>query len=156
MDRLGIKKALIYSSLIGTILNEYEEQERTRAMKSILANIGKFLLITKRKQASLYFEALKISSKAWEDAIDHFEHSDKRIEGVTAINEFYGQAGDHIRRYAKVSPEMIYQFSHSYVGSVVDSYEVSDYIIRKVQEALGEPVSELSLTDKLKLLNNRN
>lgn len=145
MDRLGVKKAVIYASLIGTILSEYEEHERTKQINNILTNLSRFLIITKRKQAGIYFEALEIAKTSWEDSVLHFKNDKKLIESVTLVNDFYDQAREALRRYARVSPEMVNQFSASQGDEIKDSYEVSDYIIGNVYEALGETKKSLGL-----------
>lgn len=138
MNRLRLKKAVIYASIIGTVLNEYELHERTKQITAILNNVQRFLLITRRKQPVIYLEALEVANKAWVDTVLHYREHDKKLESVTVINEFYGEAREYLRKYAKLSIEMINQFSDSYDGEIVDSYEVSDYLIDKVYEALGE------------------
>ena len=143
----GRKKAIVYGSLIRGILLSYELNERTRAIEDLLRGINTMLNKAHRINAVTLAEGMLIATRAWEDAIDYFQGENKMIESTTCVVDFYNQASKELQNYAGIGNGKINRFVASYNGKVLDSYEISDYIIKLVKSELGE--QHLTLAERI-------
>jgi len=147
MQATSRRKAIVYGTLIRSILLSYELNERTNAIDDLLRGISTMLNKAHYTHPFVMAEGMLIATGAWEDAIAYFKGDNKMIESTTCVVDFYNQASKELQKFAGIGNGKINRFVASHNGKVLDSYEVSDYIIKLVKAELGE--QHLTLAERI-------
>ncbi len=146
-----MQKAIIYGSVMGSILNEYSHKEQTKAINQIRADIRKMMSSRSRTNYKELHGAIMIADRAWKRAIDHFAAKNISIEAIRTTANLYAAAPEELKRFANITQKKIDALERSADHSTsldveMSSHEVSDYIIGAVNEAIGAGKKESKLS----------
>ena len=139
-------KAVIYASMIGSILSEYEDDEITYTVASMKTNITLMLKSASMTNIMLYTKYIAISEDVWRSSLNKFSTANKKIEIIRVVAVLYDEAKSELNRLCKITDKMIDRFEVEGAGDAcstvdiqLDSSEVALYLIDEVRKRLGKP-----------------
>lgn len=140
-----LQNAIMLSSIIGSILSNYDPRESSDRRKPILelrARFKKFMFVRSASNKKEFLEALRFADAAWKKAIDHFVKYKLTIEAVSTIIRLYDLYEEPLTKYANVRAKQIDAYAAGIIEKTTleleqNSYEVADYITECLAEFSG-------------------
>ena len=139
-------KAIIYASMIGSILNEYEGNEITYTVASMKKNIEIMLKSANMTNAMLYVKYIAISEDVWRSSLNKFAATNHKIEIIRIVAVLYDEAKSEMNRLCKITDKMIERFEVEGAGDSCSTVEIQMsssvvglYLIDEVRQRLGKP-----------------
>lgn len=137
-----LQKAIAVSSMIGSILANYDPKkasDRKKPIQVLKARIKKMMFKRSRSNKKEFIDAVTISDVIWRKAIEHFEKQNVTIEAVAITIRLYDLYEPQLSRFTNINERQIEAFargmdSHHYEDS---SYIVADYLIEKLAPFTG-------------------
>lgn len=137
-----LQRALIYGSMIGSILMEYEEP-RPEPVEIIVKRInGMMEKYSAGKYRKQYIEAVELANRVWAEAIDYFIDKNVAIEAVRTVSALWSESEKELFLYATLWEHNFnnleeYQSGKSDICIETNSFNVSGYIIEALNRELG-------------------
>jgi len=139
-----LQNAIILSSIIGTILGNYDPKnryDRHKAINTLRRRIAKFMFKRSRSNRKEFVQAIAYADKVWRDAVTHFEKQNLSIEAISTVIRLYDLYADVLSKYANINEKQVEAYAMSATGVSVDiemtSYKVSDYILELLSDITG-------------------
>ena len=127
--------SIIYSSIIGSILSEFEQTKRP--IEELKRQIKKFMFKRSRSNRKEFDEAIKAGNKIWIDAIDYFTKENLSIDAFAVIVACWSSHDDALAKHANLTQKRIDSFSmlndSERLEAEMDAYRVSDYLNQKIK-----------------------
>lgn len=124
-----VQRAIILVSMIGTILDEYKEDELTPAIKElrdvcqrfmdkqsgvetvlVIGQFGKRSMqprVTNPKRHEQFLATIKIGDRIWQGALDRYAKQGIKIDAVATITALYTFAPNVLRKHARITQDRI-------------------------------------------------
>lgn len=159
------KKSIMIMSLMGTLISEYKEEQKTKKVKILEAKFGKAM----RKYCfRMGFEQLlKDCDRIWSETIDEHKNNPIAIDGL--ISFLHGADEDNQKKYFGIGSRIIGDFAKTlristYENKEKNSEKAKEYddnsrnitkcLIEKINTHLG--IETISATEKFKeFMKNR-
>lgn len=156
------KKAIMYGSMIESILKQYDQDELTYTAASMKFNIALMMKSAMMTNPKKYRTAVMQSQEIWNDTFKHFEHR-KKIEIIRIVAVLYDKSSSEMANLCHITDKMIDRFdqegmfeSSAPLSVQEGSMEVGYFIIDRVREVLGKQPRENRLAGLKAKLNNDN
>lgn len=145
-----MQTAIIYASIIGTILNEYDHSEQTNAINQIRSDVRKLMSSRSKSNHKEWHEAVMLADEAWKKAINHFVKHKLSIEAIRAVANIYAAAPDELKKYANITQKKIDKLERSAkegTGFQIEnnSHIVSDYLVATIRHMTGADIKSNGL-----------
>lgn len=151
------KRTAVIASIIGTLLNCYEQKEQTALHRELHSRIGRGIRKQARKHsiAELMIVTYKDGSAIWEDAVGHFSEKEITIEASACVLSLwnmdekrltsdYGLSAKKIGEWAKPSKR------ENRRELELASREVAKYVWQAVNKLYGiEEEKKVSILERL-------
>ena len=140
MDKISnLQIAIIYSSCIGSLVNEWNPNESTRAINDLKIQIKKFMFKRSRTNKKEFLIAIKIGNMAWKKSIDHFAKESLKIDAYSIVIALWGKQSEILTKFTTLSEKRIEKFwlsspqDHT-LESEMNAYKVADYLDKQIKE----------------------
>jgi hypothetical protein len=135
-----LQNAMMLSSIIGSILSNYDPKVARDRQKPILIlreRFKKFMYVRSRSNKKEFLEAVEFADIAWKNSISHFVQQKLTIEAVSTIVRLYDLYEEPLTKYANVRVKQIEAYAAGITNDTtleyeMNSYEVADYIIEQL------------------------
>lgn len=151
-----IQRAIILVSIIGTILDEYRNQDELSApVRALKFACKRFMInqsgmreipfigkkITDARKYQQFAKTVMIGDKIWQKAIDRYASQSITIEATSLIRALYDFAPDLLAKYAHISSKKI----NDYMAEAIDGDEkckrdgavIGGYLTELLAEEMG-------------------
>lgn len=133
MNNLQI--AIIYSSIIGTILSEFETSNKTITI--LKKRIKKFMFSRSRTNKKDFLEAVRKGEEVWGDAINHFAKEKINIDAFSTIIAVWSSQAEILERFVHLSEKNIEKFSllnsNDRLDAEMNGYKVAEYLTKGIK-----------------------
>ena len=164
----SLQQAIILTSVIGTILKEYDDGEggsvvpemRTRCMRFMKHQSGMRILpfggarIIDKRRNDQFLRMVKIGDAIWKKTVDKYAGNGITVEASAFIMAVYDFAPDALNRHVTLSPKLISklidQNTDIHAQSSHNGTVVGGYITELLYEELG-----LKINGRLRALKNK-
>ena len=143
--RIIPNKAIIYASMVGSLLNQYEDDEITYTVACMKRNIGLMLRSAEMTNPSIYVKAIMTGDRIWKESLDYWAAQNKKIEIIHTVAVLYDESSTEFNRLCKVTDKMMDRFvvegagtHNTSVDVQADSSDVALFLVNKVREYLGK------------------
>ena len=147
----NIEKSIAAASLIGTLFNEYEAGTLNRAGEEVKKKIGKYMRKRAKSNPKDFQNSIKLTDKAWQNAINHFAKDNLRIESKSTIRAIYNYFSKELSKYAKVSDKNIERMMINATDDAEAEHN-SDLVVDYIVEQLGLPKRESLFHTRFQIL----
>ena len=132
-----LQKAILYVSILGSILNEYTYQESNRAIFELKAKIAKFMKQRKRTNPKDYVKAVMHGKEVWCKAME--ATSNARVTGVHLIMAIWENEEQLLSRMANLSEKRMNAFGRLDDGkheleAEHNAFDVGQKLVSFIQE----------------------
>ena len=153
-----LQNAIIISSIIGTIMSEYDPRnpkENTKSINIIKARIKKFMFSRSRKNPTDFAKSVMFANVVWREAVEHFAQKKMTIEAVSTILGLYNLYEEELSKFANLNQKQMENFSMNQSDTTILAYEknsceVSNYIIDALAPFTRKERRKLNLLEKIK------
>lgn len=147
-----LQKAIIISSMIGSILANYDPRkkaERGKGLVILRKRLKKMMMQRSKSNRKEFIEAIQVGDKVWRDAVNHFSDKNISIEAVSITIRLYHLYSTQLQRFANIGDRQIDAFAmggNGTEGHEKNSFIVADYILKALAPFTGEHLeNKLSL-----------
>lgn len=151
-----LQRAMIMTSIIGSILSSYDPKvasERKKSINILKQRTKKFMFRRSKSNKNEFSEAIKISDRVWRTSVDYFAENNISIEAVSIILALYNLYEDELSKYANIHNKQIEAYARNSNFSRADveqnSYRVADFIIDELAPYTGVQKRVLNLKGKV-------
>lgn len=124
-----VRRAIILTGFIGTLLTEYEEDEVTPVIRSLIDACTKFTdkrsgvelvmvrgkfgartmtpRITDKKRHDEFLETMKIANTIWNAALDRYAKHSLKIDAISTVVALYKFAPEVLHKHVRIRKEQI-------------------------------------------------
>lgn len=132
-----LQKAILYASILGSILNEYTYQESNKAIFEIKAKIAKFMKQRKRTNPKDYITAVMHGKEVWHKAMEATENA--RVTGVHLVMAIWETEEQLLARMANLSEKRMNKFGNLDDGkheleAEENAFEVGQKLVSFIKE----------------------
>lgn len=126
----NLQTAIIYASIIGTILSEFETSNKTITI--LKKRIKKFMFSRSRTNKKDFLEAVRKGEEVWGDAINHFAKEKISIDAFSTIIAVWSSQAELLARMVNLSEKRVEKFSmlnsNDRLDAELNGYKVAEYI----------------------------
>lgn len=126
----NLQITIIYSSIIGSMLNEFEQTKKP--IEKMKKRVNKFMYRRSRTNEKEFIEAIKAGNEIWVKAIDHFSDEKLSIDAFSTIIAVWSSQADNLSRFVNLSQKLIDSFSmlndNDRLDAELDGYKVANYL----------------------------
>jgi len=132
----NLQIAIIYSSMLGSILNEYDKSPK--AIMDLKRQVKKFLYKRARSNQKEFTEAIRIGQKVWVDAINKFAEDEIKIDSFAIIIALWSSEAKTLTKFVNLSEKRMEKFSMANSSDLLspelDAYRVAGFINNAIKE----------------------
>lgn len=132
----NIQTAIIYSSMLGSILNEFEKSPK--AIMDLKMQVKKFMFKRSRTNKKKFIEAIHEGQKVWNDAINHYAKQNMKIDSFAIIVALWSSQSELLSKFVNLTQKRIDRFSlindSELLEAELDAYAVASYINNTVNK----------------------
>ncbi len=140
-----LQNAIMLSSIIGSILSDYDNalaKERKKPILVLRARIKKFMFARSRSNHREFLEALKCADNAWRTSMSYFTKYKLQIDAVATVVKLHNLYEESLSRYANIHEKQIEAFARDMEKEItlkieMDSYKVADYLLDELSKFSG-------------------
>ena len=117
-------KALIYCTMIGSLLKEFDGDAHVEAIEDLKSTVGSFIRsrshqkkkngklipVRQRPMRKVYIEAVTIGDQIWQNSIDEYKGKDFAIEIYSTINGLWSKEADLLSKMAGITEKKMDRF----------------------------------------------
>jgi len=133
MNNLQI--AIIYSSLLGSILNEFDKSPSP--IMDLKKQVKKFMFKRSRSNKKEFMEAIHKGQSVWNEALDHYRDSNLKIDSFALIVALWSSQADILGKFVNLTQKRIDRFSlindSELLGAELDAYKVAEHINKLIK-----------------------
>lgn len=134
MNNLQI--AIVYSSIIGSMLNEFEKTKKP--VEDMKRQVKKFMFRRSRTNRKEFYAAIEVGTNVWQRAIDHFAEQELKIDAFSTIVALWSSNADIFSRFVNLTEKRIEKFSMLNDNDILDAelsgYKVAEYLSKIIKE----------------------
>lgn len=151
------RRSLIIATLIGTMLDSYDNEDKTKLHRELQVRIRKGIERYKKQHSKANALALiMIGDRVWKRAIDFFKEKEIYIEASNLVLRFWIEDEKNLSKYYGLGKGKIGEWAKPYKGE--NAYElekatgaVVDYLMREINTELGIVTQEkISVLERIK------
>ena len=133
----NLQKAITYSSVIGSMLNEYEKTPA--AIQDLKRQVKKFMFKRSRTNAKEFQEAIKKGNEIWIKAIDNFAEQNLKIDAFSTIVAVWSSQAELLARFANITEKRMDKFcilnDNDDLEAEQAGYRVAEYLNEHINNA---------------------
>jgi len=133
MNNLQI--AIIYSSMLGSILNEFDKSPR--AVMEIRKRIKKFMYKRARSNNKEFTEAIKRGDSVWRETLEFFRKQELKIDSFALIVALWSSNSGTMEKFVNISQAKMDKFcmlnDNDLLNAELDAYKVAEYLNTKIK-----------------------
>jgi hypothetical protein len=146
-----LQNAIMISSIIGSILSDYDNtlaKERKKPILVLRARVKKFMFTRSRSNRKEFLEAINCADIAWRTSMSHFAKYKLQIDAVSTVVKLHNLYEGPMSKYANIHEKQIEAFSRDIENEItlkieMDSYEVADFLLDELSKFSGVKRIEL-------------
>ena len=131
----SLEKALIGSSIINVIFQEYQSGELNSSSELVRKRIATFMRIRSKSNRKLFLQVIKKTDKAWKNTINHFVKQKLKIEAKATISAIYNYMQEDLEKFANIKEKDMEMFTIQMIDDVEaekNSGIVVDYLMSEL------------------------
>jgi len=138
----NLKTSIIYASMIGSLLNEYEPKENNSSINELKKQLRKFMQKRSKTNTSEFLQSLKIGNEVWIKSIDHFKENSYLIEAVSLVVALWSRQAETLAKFCNLTEKRIDAFAlqnmsdNHTLESEQNSYTVANYLNSQIEKSI--------------------
>lgn len=148
-----LEKALVSTSLINTLFQEYRAGELSNSGELVRKRVAKFMRQRSKSNRKLCLDVIKKCDKSWKRTVSHFTESKLKIEAKATISAIYNYMPKEIEKFANITDKHIENF----MIISIDDYEAeknSSIVVDYLMNDLGFEKKKSLFMGKRNILKN--
>ena len=134
----NLQVSIIYASIIGSILNEFEQTKKP--VEEMKRQIKKFMFKRSRTNTKEFMEAVRNGNEIWANTVDYFAEEKLSIDAFSTIVALWSSQAELLTRFVNLSENRIERFSmlndNDRLDAEMDAYKVAQYLNKEIK-AIG-------------------
>lgn len=142
------QKALIATTLMNTIFQEYATGELNKHGELIWSRVGKFIRVNAKQNKALFLEVVNEADRAWRETIEHFTDKKIMIETKSTIMAIFNYFEADLKQ-ANIKNKHIEEWTKEMIDNAEAEHNSSiviDYLVERLGMQKRKSIFKTKLT----------
>lgn len=134
----NLQVAIIYSSVIGAMLAEFEDTKKP--LVEMKRQVKKFMYKRSRTNTNEFNEAIMQGNEIWTKAIDNFAEKNLSIDAFSTIIAIWSSQSELLSRFVNLTEKRVERFSmlndNDNLDAEMNGYIVARYLNNEIKKSI--------------------